>query len=117
MRTYQEKCNSLKARAMQELSRLIRKYGVENECETDESTFLVFIGSDRPNFAGIDNVYTGLDYPLELILDPTQHANEEEFIVYPKDRDYEYYLACTDDFCALVDYLKQKYNETNNENK
>lgn len=111
MKTYQEQCNALKERAMQELSRLIRKYGVENGCETDESTWSVILDADTPHFAGIDDVYTGLDYPLELILDPSQHANEEEFIVYPEDGMYEYYLVCTDDFCAIVDYLKEKYND------
>ena len=112
MKTYQEQCDALKARAMKELSRLIRKYGVENESETDESTWSVFLDTDSPHFAGIDDCYYPMDYPLELILDPSQHANEEEFIVYPNTgATYEYYLACTDDFCALVDYLKEKYND------
>lgn len=76
---YTEKLNALKASASAELERLIRKYGVENKCETDESTYSVFIGTDSPDFVVIDRVFCGRDYPLELVLDPTEHANEVDF--------------------------------------
>ncbi len=110
---YTEKLNALKASASAELERLIRKYGVENKCETDESTYSVFIGTDSPYyFVVIDRVFCGRDYPLELVLDPTAHANETDFIVYPKSGyDYDHYVECTDDICMLVDYLKKKYND------
>ena len=110
--TYTKRINALKDSASKELACLIHTYGRENKSKTDESTWSVFIETDSPQFREIDRVYNGMDYPLELVLDTRQHANEVDFIVYPNTgATYEYYLACTDDFCAIVDYLKQKYND------